>query len=104
MPKIPVTTQTILQCPHGGTVRIVSANMRVATHGEFLTGIADQFQVIGCTHPVPCTSVMWAPNQRVLINGTPAVFLSPEQPGTCVRVPPEPAILVTAMPPPVFAL
>ena len=80
-----------LLCPHGGTVRIISANARAKADGVPLALSTDTFVVSGCpfqiplTPPVPspCVSVRWLlPDMRVKVNRTPT--LSKSSLGICL--------------------
>lgn len=57
-----------LKCPHGGTVQIISANVRVTVDGAAAALATDQFIISGCTFqipagvttvPSPCLTVRW---------------------------------------------
>ncbi len=77
-----LTTASKLQCPHGGTVAIVSANTAVSAAAP-LALATDTFTVTGCpfqipigtgTVPHPCVTVKWLKtNTAVLVNGTPTL-------------------------------
>jgi hypothetical protein len=63
-----LTTASVLQCPHGGTVAIVSSNARVSAAGAPLALATDTFTITGCpfqipvgvgTVPSPCVKVQW---------------------------------------------
>jgi hypothetical protein len=60
-----LTTTSILMCPHGGTVQIISSNTRVAAAGDFLARSNDTFIIVGCpftvpvAEPSPCLQVLW---------------------------------------------
>jgi hypothetical protein len=84
-----ITTASSLQCPHGGTVQIVSSNTSVQAGSPMVTA-ADTFTVSGCPFqipatppiPSPCVTVQWlAPDTRVTINGQPS--LSQSSGGIC---------------------
>lgn len=58
-----LTTSSVLMCPHGGTVMIVSSNAR-AKAGDFLVRSSDTFTIAGCPlnvagAPHPCVRVQW---------------------------------------------
>jgi hypothetical protein len=88
-----LTTASSLQCPHGGTVSIVSTNAR-ATSGAPLALATDAFSIAGCpfqipvgvgTVPHPCVTVQWVrTNLRTTVNGTPT--LSQDSIGLCLAV------------------
>lgn len=63
MPDL-LTTASMLMCPHGGTVQIISANTQVMAGGEFVARSSDTFIIAGCTFnisgtPNPCVQVQW---------------------------------------------
>jgi hypothetical protein len=84
-----LTTDAVLQCPHGGSVKIISANTRTKA-GASLALSTDQFVVSGCpfqipaTPPVPspCVTVQWTvSDMQVKVNSTPT--LSKSSVGIC---------------------
>jgi len=69
-----------LQCPHGGTVQISSANSKVKADGAFAALATDTFTISGCPFqipgtppiPSPCMTVQWVVTaMRTKTNGTP---------------------------------
>lgn len=62
-----INVAATLQCPHGGTVRIVGTNSRVKAGGAMLAVATDTFVVVGCPFqipatppiPSPCVAVRW---------------------------------------------
>jgi hypothetical protein len=60
-----LTTASVLMCPHGGTVQIVSSNTRVTAGGDPLARSTDTFIIAGCpftippAEPSPCVQVQW---------------------------------------------
>jgi hypothetical protein len=85
-----LTTASQLQCPHGGTVMIVSSNVR-SRMGASLALATDQFIISGCPFqipatppiPSPCVTVQWMlPDQRVKVSGNPT--LSQASVGICL--------------------
>lgn len=91
-----LTTASSLQCPHGGSVQIISANTRAQADGAYAALATDTFAVSGCTFqipvgtgtvPSPCLTVQWiVPDMRVVVGGTPTLSsgsvglcLSPQQ-------------------------
>ena len=103
-----LTTASSLQCPHGGTVSIVSANVRVQA-GAALALASDTFTIAGCpfqipvgagTVPHPCMTVQWTkPNVRTTVNGTPT--LAQDSVGLCLaadQVPQGPVSVAQAQP------
>jgi hypothetical protein len=68
-------------CPHGGSLSIISTNVRVTAGGQPLATLADQFMIAGCAFtvppgkPQPCLKVQWLmPAARVTIGGQPAIL------------------------------
>ena len=86
-----LTVNSSLQCPHGGTVQIVSANTRVRADGSFSALTTDTFIISGCPYqipaapspiPSPCTLVQWiVPDARNRVNGN--FTLSQSSTGLC---------------------
>jgi len=86
-----LTTASSLQCPHGGTVAIVSANTR-ARAGAPLALASDTFTIAGCPFqipvgpgmvPHPCVTVRWTKaNIRTTVNGAPT--LAQDSVGLCL--------------------
>jgi hypothetical protein len=101
-PSLDMTAQ--LLCPHGGQVRIVSANTRTRAVGFMVTS-ADVYMVVGCPFqlpatppiPSPCLTVRWVvTDQRVKISGAPA--LSQSCVGICLsqaQVPQGPVVIAS---------
>jgi hypothetical protein len=63
MPDL-LTIQSTVQCPHGGTVLLTTANVRVAAGGAFALVQSDVSTVVGCPFTVgtkysPCVLVQW---------------------------------------------
>lgn len=64
MPNL-LTTASMMMCPHGGTVQIISSNTRVTAGGDFLARSSDTFIIAGCPFvlpsatPSPCMQVQW---------------------------------------------
>jgi hypothetical protein len=93
-----------LQCPHGGSVSIVSANSRVKADGAFAALSTDTFTISGCPFqipatppiPSPCMTVQWiVTNMRTKTNGTPN--LNKSSAGLCLsaaQVPQGPVTIV----------
>jgi hypothetical protein len=92
-----LTTTSVLQCPHGGTVEVVSTNTRAKAGGAFMATSTDVFTITGCTGPV-CVTAQWTiPNMLVRVNGVPS--LSALSLGTCFNAagaPTGPVVVVTA--------
>jgi hypothetical protein len=86
-----VTVAAILQCPHGGTAQIVSANTRARADGAFLATASDVFTISGCPFqipatppiPSPCIRIQWlVSDQQVKVGGNPS--LSRSSAGLCL--------------------
>jgi hypothetical protein len=59
-----LTSSSVLMCPHGGTVQIVTTDTRVQAGGDFVVRSSDTFMVVGCPLTIgtvyhPCTTVTW---------------------------------------------
>jgi len=73
-----LNVNSTLQCPHGGSVQIISANTRVKVDGAYAALSTDQFVISGCpfqipvgvgTIPSPCLTVQWVvTDMRVKVN------------------------------------
>jgi hypothetical protein len=89
MPNL-LTTASMLMCPHGGTVQIISSNTRVTAGGDFLARSSDTFIIAGCPFvippvgpPSPCVQVQWV--QTALESQTMGDFnLTEESVGLCL--------------------
>lgn len=87
-----LTTAASLQCPHGGSVSIVSSNSQVKAAGSPLALATDTFTVSGCPFqipaapspiPSPCVQVQWlVSDQQTKVNATPT--LSTGSSGLCL--------------------
>jgi hypothetical protein len=79
---------SIMMCPHGGMVTIVTSNSRVMGGGDFLVLSSDTFLIADCpfvigTVPNPCVMVQWvqtALESQVLGDFT----LTEESVGLCI--------------------
>jgi hypothetical protein len=59
-----LTVDTVMMCPHGGTVQVIPATTNVLVAGAPALTAADTFIVAGCPFivglvPFPCVSVQW---------------------------------------------
>lgn len=59
-----LNTSSILMCPHGGSVNVISSNTRVQAAGDYLVRSSDTFLIAGCAFmigpsPHPCVQVNW---------------------------------------------
>ena len=63
MPGGLLTVQTVMTCPHGGTVTAIPNSPRVSMAGAPAVYATDTFVVADCKFapvaPQPCTSVQW---------------------------------------------
>jgi len=83
-----LNVSSVLMCPHGGTVSIITANAQVSVGGDFAVRSSDTFLIAGCPFvvgnvPQPCVQVQWvqsAMHSQVLGDFT----LTEESVGLCV--------------------
>jgi hypothetical protein len=83
-----LNSSSVLMCPHGGTVSVVTSNARVKAGGDYLVRSSDTFLIAGCPFilglvPHPCVQVQWvqpAARSQVLSDFT----LTEESVGLCV--------------------
>jgi hypothetical protein len=59
-----LNTSSVMMCPHGGTVSVISSNTRVMAAGDPVLRSSDTFLVAGCPFvagivPHPCVQVQW---------------------------------------------
>lgn len=99
-----LNTSSSLQCPHGGTVQISSANSKAKADGSFAALSTDTFSISGCPFqipatppiPSPCMTVQWVvTNLRTKVNGTP--MLNQSSVGLCLsasQIPQGPVTIV----------
>jgi len=85
MPSPLLNTSSSLQCPHGGTVQIVTSNSKVKADGAFTAQSTDTFTIAGCPFqipatppiPSPCMTVQWiVTNMRTKAVSTPMLIQS----------------------------
>jgi hypothetical protein len=87
-----LTTASVLQCPHLGTVTIATTNTLVQGGGVPIVLVSDTFTIVGCpfqipvgvgTVPHPCVRVQWIkPNLLTTVNGVPT--LAADSVGLCL--------------------
>ncbi|WP_437295416.1 hypothetical protein [Sorangium sp. So ce426] len=82
-----LTASSVLLCPHGGTVSIVSSNVRSQAVGGALARASDTFLVSGCalagSSSPPCVTVKWiVPSARSRAAGDSA--LTTDSVGLCM--------------------
>ncbi len=96
-----LTTESIMMCPHGGTVAAISSNARVTAGGAPILRASDTFTIAGCAFviagaPHPCVSVQWlTPDLRSQVLSDPT--LSESSMGLCLAADqaPQGTVLVT---------
>jgi hypothetical protein len=59
-----LTESSVLMCPHGGTVSVITSDTRVQAVGGAVLRSSDTFLVAGCPFTIgvvyhPCTTVDW---------------------------------------------
>ena len=104
-----LNVNSILLCPHGGVVRIISSNLKVKVAGAPAALVTDQFLISGCpfqipigvgTKPSPCVTVKWITNDlRTKVGGIPSV--SRNSVGICLtveQIPQGPVVIVSTQP------
>lgn len=83
MPGFLLHVGALITCPHLGAVTSPPTNTRVFLSGSLALTATDIVTVAGCpftvppSKPQPCLTVKLVPSTKVLINGQPAVILSP---------------------------
>lgn len=100
-----LNVNSILMCPHGGQVQIISTNTRVNVAGAPAALSSDQFLISGCPFiiglvPSPCVTVQWIlTDMRAKVNSTSTLSMSSI--GLCqnaAQAPQGPVIIVNAQP------
>lgn len=90
MPNL-LTVNSVMMCPHGGTVQAISANTRSRASGDYVLRATDTFVITGCPFtlppplppPHPCVQVKWVTTAgRSRILGDPV--LTDESQGLCI--------------------
>ena len=82
-----LNTSSLMLCPHGGTVSVISSNTRTKAAGDFVLRSSDTFLIAGCPFSLPpahpCVRVQWVqPGTRSQVMGDST--LSEESVGLCV--------------------
>ena len=59
-----LNSSTIMMCPHGGMVQVITSNTRARAAGGFLLRMSDTFLITACPFvlgivPHPCVQVQW---------------------------------------------
>ena len=103
-----LNTMAALQCPHGGTVQIISSNTRVKAVDAPLALATDTYTVTGCPFqipatppiPSPCVRVQWVVTDlRNTVNNVST--LSQASVGICLsalQVPQGPVVIASTQP------
>jgi hypothetical protein len=103
-----LTELSTLQCPHGGTVTIVSSNENTQAGSGAIATMTDTFTIVGCPFqipatppiPSPCVTVQWlVTDMRVKANGN--ATLSQSSVGLCLsaaQIPQGPVIISATQP------
>jgi hypothetical protein len=87
MPDL-LNTSSIMMCPHGGTVTVISSNTQVMAAGDPVLRASDTFLIAGCPFvigipPHPCVQVQWVqPDTASQVLGD--FTLSEDSVGLCV--------------------
>lgn len=84
------TTNTMLMCPHGGTVKVTPKSQKVTIDGAVVVTTGDTWVVQGCSFvnpatkaPQPCTKVVWTSgDKQVKVSDTATI--SDASLGMCV--------------------
>jgi hypothetical protein len=79
---------SLLMCPHGGKVQLISSNLRVKAVGDYMLRTSDTFTITNCSFNVasvlhPCVKVQWmqpTTRSQVLSDST----LTKDSIGLCV--------------------
>jgi len=78
-----LTELSQINCPHGGTVKAVTANTRTRASDQFVLRATDEFTVTGCTATSPCVQVDWLVTAlRSTVSGDPV--LNEDSVGACL--------------------
>jgi hypothetical protein len=59
-----LNASSLMMCPHGGTVNVISANTKTKAGGDYMLRSSDTFTIAGCAFmlgntPHPCVQVKW---------------------------------------------
>jgi hypothetical protein len=101
-----LNVDSVLKCPHGATVKIISSNTKVMVDGVQAALATDQFVISGCpfqipigtgTKPSPCVTVKWlVTDLRTKVGGD--ATLSKSSVGLCQtaeQIPQGPVVIST---------
>ena len=71
-----LNTNTMMQCPHGGMVSVVTSNQRAMADGAPIVRADDVYTIAGCpftvsSSPHPCVRVEWTlPSMTCKVEGS----------------------------------
>ena len=100
-----LNVESVMMCPHGGTVQAVTTNTRTQVGGAFAVLQSDTFLVAGCAFniagvPSPCLTVEWiVPATQSQVEG--AFTLTEASVGLCLgptSAPQGPVIIASTQP------
>ncbi len=83
-----LNVSSMMMCPHGGTVSVITANTQVMAAGDPCILATDTYLVAGCPFvvgiiPHPCVQVQWVqPDSASQVSGS--FTLSEESVGLCI--------------------
>jgi hypothetical protein len=83
-----LNTSSVMMCPHGGTVSVVTSNTQVMAAGDPVIGATDTYLITGCPFvlgivPHPCMQVQWV-QPNTASQAVSDFTLSEESVGLCV--------------------
>jgi hypothetical protein len=83
-----LNTSSIMMCPHGGTVSVVTSNTQVMAAGDPVIRASDTYLIAGCPFvlgvvPQPCMQVQWVQTDTAS-QAVSDFTLSEESVGLCV--------------------
>jgi hypothetical protein len=92
-----LTTASQLMCPHGGTVTIVTSNVRSTAGGSPIVRSNDTFTVVGCVFapgavPHVCVRVQWVQPATQSRAGGDCLAADQAPQGTCQIVATQPRV------------
>jgi hypothetical protein len=98
-----LTTASLLQCPHGGSVIITTSNTKTRAAGAYVVRKDDTFSIAGCAFtlpsgtPHPCTRVDWL-SSTLRVGVTQGDALAEDSVGLCLAADgaPQGSVLVSS--------
>ncbi len=93
-----LTTDSVLQCEHGGTVTVETTNTVAQADGAYILLATDVFTIAGCalasSSLPPCTTIVWdMPTEFNTVMGLPV--LAEDSQGLCMgSAAPAPPVVV----------